>query len=182
MRRKLLRLAGEVARRAGEGFSHPRIIPQGKQKGHYGRRKGNKRVVTTPQGERKGRYDPVGVRPPPPLRGSSPCKAGQFIPAGFDCRHSEVCKSRNSAPPNCLNSFSISVKSPKMRTVPSSKPLKLGVPCLWNWVFQALELGVPGLWNWVFQAFGTGCFRLWNWVFQALKLGVSGFETGCFRL
>ena len=26
----------------------------------------------------------MGVRPPPPLRGSSPCKAGQFIPAGFD--------------------------------------------------------------------------------------------------
>ena len=139
-------LAGEVARRAG-GVSHPRIIPQGKLNGHYGRRKGNKRVVTPPQGERKGRYDPVGVIPPPPLRGSSPCKAGQFIPAGFDCRHLEICKSRNSAPPNCLNSFSISVKSPKMRTVPSSKPLKLGVPSLWNWVFQALELGVPGLWN-----------------------------------
>ena len=36
---KLLRLAGEVARRVGGG-SHPRIIPQGKQNGHYGRRKG----------------------------------------------------------------------------------------------------------------------------------------------
>ena len=64
--KKLLRLAGEVARRAG-GVSHPRIIPQGKQKGHYGH---------------------VGVRPPPPLWGSSSCEAGQFIPAGFDCRHS----------------------------------------------------------------------------------------------
>ena len=30
----------------------------------------------------------VGVRPPPPLRGSSPCEAGQFFPSGFDCRHS----------------------------------------------------------------------------------------------
>ena len=55
---------------------------------------------------------------------------------------------------------------------------------------QVSVVGVSGLWNWVFQAFGTGCFRplelgvsgLWNWVFQALKLGVSGFETGCFRL
>ena len=56
-RKKLLRLVGEVARRAG-GVFHPRIIPQGKQKGryapphgeqngHYGRREGNKRVVTT---------------------------------------------------------------------------------------------------------------------------------------
>ena len=39
--KKLLRLAGEVARRAG-GVSHPRIIPHGKQNGHYGRREGNK--------------------------------------------------------------------------------------------------------------------------------------------
>ena len=63
---KLLRLAGEVARRAG-GVSHPRIIPQGKQKGrydpphgkqngHYGRRKRNKRGVTTPQGKQNGHY------------------------------------------------------------------------------------------------------------------------------
>ena len=50
--KKLLRLAGEVARRAG-GVSHP-IIPQGKQNGHYGRHKGNKRVVTTPQGKQNG--------------------------------------------------------------------------------------------------------------------------------
>ena len=48
--------------------------------------------------------------------------------------------------------------------------------------FRPLELGVSGLWNWVFQAFGTGCSRPWNWVFQALELGVSGLETGCFRL
>ena len=32
-----------------------------------------------------------------------------------------------------------------------SRPLKLGVPGLWNWVFQALELSVPGL--------ETGCSR-----------------------
>ena len=61
-----------------------------------------KRPLWPLHGEQKGRYAPVGVRPPPPLRGSSPCKAGQFIPAGFDCRHSEVCKSRNSV---LLNSF-----------------------------------------------------------------------------
>ena len=41
---KLLRLAGEVARRAG-GVSHPRIVPHGKQNGHYGRRKGNKTAI-----------------------------------------------------------------------------------------------------------------------------------------
>ena len=63
---KLLRLAGEVARRAG-GVSHPRIIPQGKQNGHYGRRKGNKTAIMAaaretkrplwpPQGKQKGRY------------------------------------------------------------------------------------------------------------------------------
>ena len=93
---------------SARGTRRPLWPPQGKQKGrydparrtkgHYGRRKGNKRVVTTPQGEQKGimaaerrtegALRPVGVRPPPPLRGSSPCKAGQFIPAGFDCRHS----------------------------------------------------------------------------------------------
>ena len=27
---------------------------------------------------------PVGVRPPPPLRGSSPYEAGLFIPAAWD--------------------------------------------------------------------------------------------------
>ena len=37
-----------------------------------------KRPLWPPQGKQKGRYDPVGVRPPPPLRGSSPCEAGQF--------------------------------------------------------------------------------------------------------
>ena len=66
--KKLLRLAGEVARRAG-GVSHPRIIPRGKQKGrydpphgeqngHYGRREGNKRALWPPHGEQKGRYAP----------------------------------------------------------------------------------------------------------------------------
>ena len=88
-----------------------------------------KRPLWPPQGEQKGRYDPArktklplcprGVRPPQLLRGSSPCEAGQFIPAGFDCRHSEVCKSRNSV---SLNSpqfvFPDGVKSPKMQAVP----------------------------------------------------------------
>ena len=69
---------------------------------HVSFREGNKRALWPPHGEQKGRYAPVGARPPPPLRGSSPCKAGQFIPGGFDCRHSEVCKSRNSV---LLNSF-----------------------------------------------------------------------------
>ena len=124
--KKLLRLAGGVGSKSRRGFpptyrsaretKRPLWPPQGKQNGHYGRHKGNKRVVTTPQGkqkgimaaagetkgslrlregnkralwpphgEQKGRYAPVGVRPPPPLRGSSPCEAGQSIPAGFDC-------------------------------------------------------------------------------------------------
>ena len=68
--------------------------PRGKQKG-----------IMAAARRTEGALRPVGVSPPPPLRGSSPCEAGQFIPAGFDCRHSEVCKSRNSAPPNCLNPF-----------------------------------------------------------------------------
>ena len=110
--KKLLRLAGEMARRAG-GVSHP-VIPQGKQKGrngpphgkqngHYGRRKANRRGVTPP----------VGVRLPPPLRDSSSCEAGQFIPASFDCRHSEVCKSRNSVSLNSPNSFFQMVLNPQ---------------------------------------------------------------------
>ena len=36
-------------------------------KGHY----------DPPHGEQNGHYGRVGVRPPPPLRGSSPCEAGQ---------------------------------------------------------------------------------------------------------
>ena len=128
--KKLLRLAGEVARRAG-GVFHPRIIPQGKQNGHYGRRKGNKRGVMAAARETKGALRPRkgsktaimaaarraegalrprGGEPPPSLRGSSPCEAGQFFPAGFDCRHSEVCKSRNSV---SLNSFFQMVLNPQ---------------------------------------------------------------------
>ena len=115
--KKLLRLAGEVARRAG-GVSHPRIVPQRKQNGHYGRRKGNKRALWPPHGEQKGRYAPVGVRPPPPLRGSSPCEAGQFIPAGFDCRHSGPVETKTPRHPIASIHFPGSVKSPRMRAVP----------------------------------------------------------------
>ena len=126
--KKLLRLAGEVARRAG-GVSHPRIIPREKQKGrydpphgeqngHYGRREGNKRALWPPHGEQKGRYAPVGVRPPPPLRGSSPCEAGQFIPAGFDCRHSGPVETKTPRHPIASIHFPGSVKSPRMRAVP----------------------------------------------------------------
>ena len=70
--KNLLRLAGEVARRVG-GVSHPRIIPQGEQNGHYGH---------------------VSVRPSPPLRGSSPCEAGQFILAGLDSRQLQIPRDR----------------------------------------------------------------------------------------
>ena len=80
---------------------------------HVSFREGNKRVVTPLRMANKtaimaaarrteGSLRPRGCETPPPLRGSSPCKAGQFIPGGFDCRHSEVCKSRNSV---LLNSF-----------------------------------------------------------------------------
>ncbi len=86
---------------------------RGEQNGHDGRRKGNKRALWPPHGEQKGRYAPVGVRPPPPLRDSSPCEAGQFIPASFDCRHSEVCKSRNSVSLNSPNSFFQMVLNPQ---------------------------------------------------------------------
>ena len=110
--KKLLRLAGEMDRRAGGG-SHP-VIPQGgnktammaatrETKGSLRPRTANRRVVTPP----------VGVRLPPPLRGSSPCEAGQFIPASFDCRHSEVCKSRNSVSLNSPNSFFQMVLNPQ---------------------------------------------------------------------
>ena len=51
---------------------------------HVSFRKGNKTAIMAAARETKGALRPVGVRPPPPLRGSSPCKAGQFIPAGFD--------------------------------------------------------------------------------------------------
>ena len=49
---------------------------------------------------------------------------GQFIPAGFDCRHSEVCKSRNYVSLNSFNSFfPDGVKSPRMRAVLKSPRL-----------------------------------------------------------
>ena len=51
--KKLLRLAGEVARRAG-GVSHPRIIPQGKQKGRYDPARKTKRPLWPPQGKQNG--------------------------------------------------------------------------------------------------------------------------------
>ena len=65
--KKLLRLAGEATRRAG-GVSHP-IIPQGKQNGHYGRRKGNKTAIMAATRETKRHYDRRkanrrGVTPP----------------------------------------------------------------------------------------------------------------------
>ena len=87
--------------------------PHGEQKGRYDPARETKRPLWPPHGEQKGRYAPVGVRPPPPLRGSSPCKAGQFIPAGFDCRHSEVCKSRSTVSLNSLNSFFQMVLNPQ---------------------------------------------------------------------
>ena len=82
-------------------------------KGSLRPRKGNKTALWPSHGEQKGRYAPVGVRLPPPLRGLSPCEAGQFIPAGFDCRHSEICKSRNSVSLNSLNSFFQMVLNPQ---------------------------------------------------------------------
>ena len=53
-------------------------------KGHYDRRTANRRGVTPP----------VGVRPPPPLRGSSPCEAQFWHPHGkqkgrYDPPHGE---------------------------------------------------------------------------------------------
>ena len=77
------------------------------------RKGGTKRPLWPPHGEQKGRYAPVGVSPLPPLRDSSSCEAGQFIPASFDCRHSEVCKSRNSVSLNSLNSFFQMVLNPQ---------------------------------------------------------------------
>ena len=94
--------------RPAKGTKRPLWPPQGKQKG-----------IWPPHGEQKGRYAPVGVRPPPPLRGLSPCEAGQFIPAGFDCRHSQVCKSRNSL---SLNSFFQMVLNPQDSATPNTLP------------------------------------------------------------
>ena len=50
---KLLRLVGEVARRAG-GVSRPRIVPQRKQKGCYDPARETKRPLWPPHGEQKG--------------------------------------------------------------------------------------------------------------------------------
>ena len=49
--------------------------PQGKQNGHYGRRKGNKTALWPPHGEQKGRYAPVGVSPSAPS-GLVPLRGG----------------------------------------------------------------------------------------------------------
>ena len=110
--KKLLRLAGEMARRAG-GVSHP-VIPQGgEQNGHDGRHKGNKRVVTTPHGEQKGRYAPRGCETPSAPSGLVPLRGGTVHSCSFDCRHSEVCKSRNSVSLNSPNSFFQMVLNPQ---------------------------------------------------------------------
>ena len=74
---KLLRLAGEVARRAG-GVSRPRCHPAWRTKGSLRPTWRTEQPLWPPHGIQKSRYAPVGVRPPPPLRGSSPCEAGQF--------------------------------------------------------------------------------------------------------
>ena len=111
--KKLLRLAGEVARRAG-GVSHPRIVPQRKQNGHYGRRKGNKRALWPPHGEQKGRYAPVGVSLPPPLRARPPARRdSSFRPAlTADIQDSVLLNSFNSF-------FQMVLPPPRMRAVPS---------------------------------------------------------------
>ena len=79
----------------------------------YGRRRETKRSLRPRKENKNGHYGHVGVRPPPPLWGSSPCEAGQFIPGGFDCRHSEVCKNRYSVSLNSLNSFFQMVLNPQ---------------------------------------------------------------------
>ena len=86
---------------------------KGNKRGVTALRMANKTAIMAAAREQKGRYAPVGVRPPPPLRGSSPCEAGQLIPASFDCRHSEVCKSRNSVSLNSPNSFFQMVLNPQ---------------------------------------------------------------------
>ena len=45
---------------------------------HVSFRKGDKTAIMAAARRTEGGYAPVGVRPPPPLRGSSPCEAGQF--------------------------------------------------------------------------------------------------------
>ena len=59
----------------------------------------------------------------PVRRKNSSCEAGQFFPAGFDCRHSGPVETETLRHPIASIHFSIRVKSPKMRTVPKSCPL-----------------------------------------------------------
>ena len=96
--------------------------------------------------------------------------------------HAEWLRGRETPPALRATSPTRRRSFPFRLVADSFRPLELGVPGLWNWVFQALELGVPGLWNWVFQALKLGASSLWNWVFQALELGVSGSETVCLGL
>ena len=72
----LLRLAGEVARRAG-GVSRPHVIPHGKQK-----MKNRTAIMAAP------------------LRGSSPCKAGQFISTTFSSPAATDFRFFSSSPPH----------------------------------------------------------------------------------
>ena len=83
------------------------IMAAAKQtKGSLRPRKENKNGIMAAARRTEGALRPRGRDTPPPLRGSSPCEPGQFFPAGFDCRHSEVCKSRNSVSLNSSIRFS----------------------------------------------------------------------------
>ena len=63
------------------------------------------------------RHLSVRRKTPPPLRGSSPCEAGQFFPAGFDYGHSKVCKAGTLYHPIASSHFPNGVESQRMRAV-----------------------------------------------------------------
>ena len=105
---------------SARGTKRPLWPPQGEQNGHYGRREGNKRALWPPHGEQKGRYAPVGVSPLRPFGARPPARRdSSFLPA-LTADIQKFVKAGTLRHPIASIHFSISVKSPKMRTVPSS--------------------------------------------------------------
>ena len=79
---KLLRLAGEVARRAG-GVSHPRIIPQGKQKGRYAPARRTKRPLRPSARRTKRSLWPRGCETPSAPSGLVPLRGGTVLASAW---------------------------------------------------------------------------------------------------
>ena len=87
---------------AARRTKRPLWPPQGKQNG-----------IMAAAGETEEALRSRGCETPSAPSGLVPLQGGTVLPGGFDCRHTEVCKSRNSVLLNSLNSFFQMVLNPQ---------------------------------------------------------------------